>query len=129
MVVQMVQNNLDYLCAKCGQEIVEKAEKKKEMKNLIQKSLGILQEDGVYAFVVYLDSEGAFKNGKVANRILSKIFELFTGDNTKLIEGIYERENVYKQIQKLSENIDNLFLAKDLIERTLIYARYHSKAL
>jgi len=124
----MVQNNIDYICAKYGQEIVKKVEKKKEMKNLIQKSLGILQEDGVYAFVVYSDSEGAFKNG-MANKILSKTFELLKDNNINLVEGNYERNEVYEQIRKLSENIDDLFFAKDLIERTLIYARYHAKAL
>jgi hypothetical protein len=125
----MAQNNLDYLCAKYGHKIVKKAEKKKEMKNLIQKSLGILQEDGVYAFVVYLDSEGAFKGEKVAEKILSETFNLLKEDGIKLVKGNYGEEELYKQIQKLSENIDNLFLAKDLIERTLIYARYHAKAL
>ncbi len=31
--------------------------------------------------------------------------------------------------EKLSEKLDELLFAKELLERTLVYARYHAKAM
>ncbi|MEN4006630.1 MAG: hypothetical protein PQ964_04670 [Methanobacteriaceae archaeon] len=39
-----------------------------------------------------------------------------------------DANNVREKIHRITKNIDEMFFAKDLIERTLIYARYH-KAL
>ena len=38
--------NLDYICAKIGQNLIVKADE-----NIFRKALGILQEDGVYMFL------------------------------------------------------------------------------
>lgn len=134
-------DNLDYICAKYGQEIPvpkEELEHKDRVKstneNMVTKALGVLQEDGVYAFVVYLASEGAFKKGgddneRVANSILSTVFEELLKNSLGLVKGSYEPKNVYEQFQSLGGNLDNLLFTKELIERTLTYARYHAQAL
>ena len=134
--------NLDFLCAKHGQDIIRSIEqevvdqkiKKNDIENMLQKSLGILQEDGIYAFTVYLDSEGAFKDKidgkeKVVKAILKNAWNLLSSTDIALVKGVCEKENVYPELQRLSEDLNKLFLAKDLIERCLIYARYHTKAL
>lgn len=118
MVVQMVQNNLDYLCAKYGQDIP----KSKEDENIIQKSLGVLQEDGLFAFILFLES----KNNDVNKRIKNKTAQLL--HEVGLINDANDT-NMREKILEITKNIDDMFLAKDLIERTLIYARYHAKAL
>jgi len=131
--------NIDVKCAKVGREIVEEstqyAAKTSDIKNSIQKLLGILQEDGIYAFTVYLDSEDGFNNRKIENVVLKRSLGLLQGYSE--IEFINKRngdlknENqVYAKLEDfLSEDIDKIFFAKDMIEKTLIYARYHAKAL
>jgi len=134
--------NLDFLCARYGQEIVKSIEsmerevRKSDIENMLQKSLGILQEDGIYAFTVYLDSEGAFKDGrdgrdkeKVVKGILKNVWSLLSDTSVALVNGECMRDVVYTELQRLSEDLDKLFLAKDLIEKCMVYARYHAKAL
>ena len=134
--------NLDFLCARYGQEIVKSIEsmerevRKSDIENMLQKSLGILQEDGIYAFTVYLDSEGAFKDDadgrdkeKVVKGILKNVWSLLSDTGIALVNGECMRDVVYTGLQRLSEDLDKLFLAKDLIEKCMVYARYHAKAL
>jgi len=131
--------NLDFLCANYGQSVVKSTEdivqQKNEIENMLQKSLGILHEDGLYAFTVYLDSEGAFKDNvqgkeKVVKEILKNVWNLLMDSNVALVKGDCKRDVVYPELQKLlSEDLNELFLAKDLIEKCLIYARYHARAL
>ncbi|MEN4019486.1 MAG: hypothetical protein PQ967_02265 [Methanobacterium sp.] len=56
-------------------------------------------------------------------QILEKTAELL--NEAELTE---DANNVREKIHRITKNIDEMFFAKDLIERTLIYARYH-KAL
>lgn len=114
----MIQNNLDYICAKYGQNIPEC----KNDETVIQKSLGILQEDGLFAFVLYLES----KNDNINHCIKKETVKLL--NETGLIQDATE-ENVRSKILEITKNIDDMFLAKDLIEKTLVYARYHAKTL
>ena len=56
----MSTQNLDQLCAKYGWNIADKVHQAigKNAENHITKSLGVLQEDGVYAFFLYQASRG-----------------------------------------------------------------------
>jgi len=117
----MVENNLDYLCAKYSQEIP----KKSKDETLIQKSLGVLQEDGLFAFVVFLESKKD-KNKEASVSILEKTAKLL--NEVGIVKDANSR-NMREKILKITKDIDIMFLAKDLIERALIYARYHAKAL
>ena len=48
------ESNLDKLCFEYGTQMYVEGNEKNE--NVIQKSLGVLQEDGVFAFYLYLKS-------------------------------------------------------------------------
>ena len=123
----MVQTNFDYLCAKYGQEILE-YERDKNSKNdetVIQKSLGVLQEDGLFAFILFLKALKD-KSELIRSSILKKTAELL--NETKLTENADEK-NIQEKILEITENMDDMFLAKDLIEKTLVYARYRAKAI
>lgn len=115
----MAENNLDYLCAKHGQDI-------KGEETLIQKALGVLQEDGLFAFVVFMESKKESKDKERTDRILEKTAELL--NEVGLTNGAKE-ENIRGKMLEITKDIDSMFLAKNLIERALIYARYHAKAL
>ncbi len=44
--------NLDYLCAKTGQEIGGETDR-----SILQKALGVLHEDGIYAMFLWLEEK------------------------------------------------------------------------
>lgn len=138
--------NLDRLCAQYGWEICDEVSKaltpkdkpngkpdKAKTENLVTKSLGVLQEDGVYAFFLYQASRGAReKDGAAALR--AQAHALFRavaikpfGDVMDSLEAV--RGNKEKNIKGLADDLDSLLLAKRLLEQALIYARYHAKAL
>ncbi len=133
----MSENNLDKLCARYGYRIAADVYGviKKAAENHITKSLGVLQEDGVYAFALYQvsrgkrEKEGAEKLKELAEGLLREVpVPPFNGKPAPdLLEGV--RGNPQKELRGLAEDLDSLLLAKRLLEQTLIYARYHAKAL
>ena len=116
-----MEKNLDLECAKYGNKIV----KSDKDETLITKSLGVLQEDGVYAFFLYLASRGD-KEKELAKRISQETFSLLKEKIGKIKE---EGEPLPAIREKLAPDLDSLLLAKQLLERTLVYARYHAKAI
>jgi hypothetical protein len=117
--------NIDMICAKYGSQIGKKEDLSE---TLINKSLGILQEEGIYAFFLFLASRGKGEK-KQADCIQDKTIDLLQGFFQNIMGDSATRENILQIIRdKLVEDLNDLFLAKDLIERTLVYARYHLKA-
>jgi len=115
--------NLDALINKIGYEIVEEIRKKgndkTKYKNEIEKALGVLSSDGVYACYVYVKSKG------VGDVFLEKI---------KPVAGEYcsvslQDDNWQKFFENLSEDINSLLFFREILEKILIYARYHAKAV
>jgi len=133
----MSGENLDGLCARYGYQIARDVSDaiKKAAENHITKSLGVLQEDGVYAFALYQvsrgkrEKEGAEKLKGLAQGLLHEVGVRPFDSNPPpdLLEGV--RGNPQKVSSGLGEDLDSLLMAKRLLEQTLIYARYHSKAL
>jgi len=115
--------NLDYLCIKTGQEI----EKNVTDKNILQKSLGILQEDGIYAMFLWLE-----KKAKNAN-IRVKFVELFKeGPLQTYFEEYFKPKtddfsSFCHVLKEVTKDIDKLLFMKKIIERTLTYAYYHAR--
>jgi len=113
-----MENDLDHLCSKYGLGIAQTSDDEK----LIQKALGILQEDGVFAYAIYLDSEKGDTSKDISDKTIGLINEVEILDE--------ESENdLKKTIHEITQNLDDLLLTKDLIERMLIYSRYHAKSL
>jgi hypothetical protein len=133
---------LDSLCAEYGNKIIDKIKNKikinekikssdkNKVESLITKALGILQENGVYAFALYLKTKSGNKGVEeiTASEILQNLCELLESDRVKLLEGDCG-EFLSLIRQRLANNLDKLLLVKELLERTLVYARYHVKAL
>ena len=119
-------NNLDKECFSYSIRIVEDTlknakDQKKKAKNLfilLNKSLGVLQEDGVFAFYVYLKSE----KDEDKNEIEKQKIELLKDTIDRQVDSTLEK------IKSLANDINTLLLAKSLIEKTLIYARYQAKS-
>jgi len=140
------QKNLDQLCAQFGydmaKEVNEAFEKATDAENLITKSLGVLQENGVYAFFLYLASQikekkddREEKKSKAARALANQAASLLKHEWLNLIQ-VDDGEDGYKKAMEeirgkdgLASKLDQLLLAKRLLEQALIYARYHAKAL
>jgi len=118
--------NLDLEAAKRAQKIIaETKNKSNEAENLITKALGILQENGVYACMLYLYS--------LSNDAKS-ISESIRRNFLKAIELLEEKpvsQNKEEVLKFFTNSIcsdpDTLFLTKQLWEQILIYARYGAK--
>jgi hypothetical protein len=138
------QKNLDQLCARFGYNIAKEVNEAFERKatdteNFITKSLGVLQEDGVYAFFLYLASQikgDKQDNRAKAARALANQAAKFLKDEWLNLIQVDDGEGVYKEAMEkirckdgLASRLDDLLLAKRLLEQALIYARYHAKAL
>lgn len=117
--------NLDYLCTKTGQEIGETGDKA-----ILQKALGVLREDGVYAMFLWLEKED--------NEIRKKMNNLLNNQNNHeikkyLLQNSKRFPDDFKGFcETLSEvakdkDIDRLFFLKKILERSLTYALYHAK--
>ena len=85
-------------------------------KNEIEKALGVLANDGVYAFYVFCEYK----------KIYIAINESLEQIEKYLPKGInFSREALEDSHLKL----ENLLYLKDILEKTLIYTRYHLKAM
>lgn len=115
--------NLDYICAKIGQNLVENEKDKKE--NTLRKALGILQEDGVYAMFLWLENKD--------NEIRTKLNNLLNENEitSKLLSDSKSFPDDFKgfceKLQEVAKDIDKLLFLKKILERTLTYALYHAK--
>ena len=124
----MNMQNTDMICAKYGSQIAVELNKSEE--SLVNKSLGVLQEDGVYAFFLFLAAQSKGNNSTPAYCIHTNIFDLLKDFFPSIKKHLaVQEEDILGIIRKnLAEDLDDLLLSKDIIERTMVYARYHLKA-
>jgi hypothetical protein len=126
--------NLDALCATTAREVVRLSEnfpkeKGKELQNRITDSLGVLQEDGIYAFYLYLKRQ-KWNDLKLSDTVWPVCAELLRRDEIgKMLPAANPKESDEDLLINMTENLDHLLMAKDLLQRTLIYARYGLRAL
>ena len=121
--------NLDIEAIKTVQKIINKTSKisPNEVENLITKTLGVLQENGVYACILYLYSRTSGFEKEVSAITRNELLKMteFLG---KEHEGDEKAEYVLKFLtDNICNDLDTLFLTKQLWEQTLIYARYSAK--
>ncbi len=118
-------HNLDQLAAQTAQQIVNDAgsDKAKELDILATKTLGVLQENGVYAAALFLESRTRKTEQELAKKIRLSLYSL-PGQvlSGKQIASLKDIAN------NLAGDLDALLLVKQLWEQTLIYVRYGAKA-
>ncbi len=127
--------NLDRIAAQYAQKIVNEDVKVKDLENQVTKSLGVLQEQGIYALMLLLFSQ----DSKETKAIYEHLIELLKNIGLKNIEeeawpqknekNQYNFQRVLKfYSDNILKDIERLFLVRDIYEQTLIYARYGAKA-
>ncbi|MHB8120138.1 MAG: hypothetical protein ACYDHX_15700 [Methanothrix sp.] len=114
--------NLDLRCAELGRKLstIEKVDEK-----LLQDSLSVLEEQGLYAFFLYLKAHGK----EPGRNVMAKCYQ-FLHDNpvTSQKFQVSVGSDVFDFVFELSKSIDDLIFARELLIKALVYARYHSKA-
>lgn len=92
-------------------------------KNNLQKLLGVLESDGVYAMWVYAMDK--FKKTTEEKEKIKKIIK----DINKFVKVSATNDDIDQQyFQQLAQDLEKLLFMKDLLERVFIYALYHAKA-
>lgn len=121
--------NLDRLAAKHAQAVIAntKDSKSSDVENTVTKALGVLQEDGVYACFLYLLAKEKEPGQKVIEQMLALLEALGFGWNKPVKEN--SPDVILKHITDyVTQDLEQLLLAKETLEQMLIYARYGAKA-
>lgn len=118
----MTVQNLDAACAKLGAKLASSANK--DIENSITKSLGVLEEQGVYALFLYLHAREK-QWGQTTSNELASFLRKNPGQQNALLGSNHD---LFEALQQLAGDLDKLLFARDLLHRTLVYARYHAKA-
>lgn len=117
--------NLDQLAAQYAQKIV--ADCGDGLENLITKTLGVLQEQGVYACMLFLFSRTGNEQ-KLAKKVRSHLYDLLKLLPVFADQEVPDNNELKFFANKVCTDLDTLLLTKELYEQTLIYARYGAKA-
>lgn len=108
------------------------------VERLVTNALGVLQEEGVYALIIYLCSNRV--ESSIASVLLTNLVNVL--NELKIPSIAYSRplsSNIVKRIEdqekilehfssKVASDLDSLLLVKGLYEQILIYSRYGAKA-
>lgn len=125
--------NLDKLAAERAQKIVSRAKQSitsaKTLEHLSTKALGVLQEQGVYAMMIFLFSRSGDEK-KIAPLVCTELHEAIKqlpGFNSIKIEDKPEQA-LKLYTEHVLNDLNTLLLVRDLYEQMLIYVRYGTKA-
>ena len=106
-------------CAERAEKLNEDANSERE--NLLTDSLGVLEEQGLYAFFLFLKTakKGNAKqvSEECAKFLVAQGFLANNGSNKP-----------FDHLKLLAEKLDDLLFARELLMQALVYARYHAKA-
>ncbi|MEA3359127.1 MAG: hypothetical protein U9R17_06960 [Thermodesulfobacteriota bacterium] len=120
--------NLEPICARYGHCMINKVESLQDQENTITKALGVLSENGLYAMCIFLLSCHKKDYG---NQVLTEHLRgLWQEDGIEIIPRELESDpgRILHAVQKVSEELPKLILARKVTEQALIFARYHAKA-
>lgn len=131
--------NLDKIAGEMAQKIiacakdVDVSKPVESVERLTTKTLGVLQEQGVYAMMLFLFSRSSDEQ-KVAPCIRARLFEAikkipkFKNDRNVPKKNSAAKDALQFYINNILNDLDTLLLVRDLYEQTLIYTRYAAKA-
>ena len=152
----MTNKNLDKLAGEvalqiCDPAVVDAVVDIGTLENLATKALGVLQEQGVYAMMVFLLSRGGnkpFTDPKISNKnkaaicCIDSLNDSLKKDPLRLLplnpNGVISlksgnnngvKKAILEMYLKISESLESLLMVKEFYEQTLIYVRHISKGL
>ena len=110
--------NLDMICAETGASMYDN----EKTENAINKSLGILSADGLYALMLFLSGKKEKEFKKISEQLMKLCQHQITQAKYSKIN------NAVKLAMEISHNLHDLIFAKELCEQALVYGRYSAKA-
>lgn len=129
--------NLDMLAAQKAQSIITNTmnHDKNAVENIVTKALGVVQEQGVYAGMLYLLSRGD-KEKSIADEVNKQLVALLRAEGLQrfaLVDGLNANPTSQQLLDHFAtcvcaKSVQILLLVKNLFEQTLMYARYSAKA-
>lgn len=127
------KDNLDFQAAKFSQQIIDETIKdnlidSSSVENLVTKTLGVLQENGVYACFLYLQSRSSDKDKQISNSVMKNLFEMTELIGIKPPVDSSSTDKLSFVLKDICKDLDTLFFTKQLWEQILLYARYGAKA-
>lgn len=124
--------NLDLIAAQTAQAIISSTRTKKydvnNVENLVTKALGVLQENGVYASMLYLYSRTNVTERPIAEECRSKLLSVMPELGFPELTNRNASTALKFLTDRVCNDLDRLLLVKQLWEQTLIYTRYGAKA-
>jgi hypothetical protein len=134
--------NIDLETVRMAQEIIKQTSEeiipvknghrkpsKNEVENLVTKSLGVLQENGVYACMLYLYSRTSTADKAVGEKTCKQLLKLTENIGKKPpSDSAINEEVLLFFTNNICNDLDTLLFVKQLWEQTLTYARYGAKA-
>ncbi len=128
--------NLDWLAAKYAQHLVKSAEGAEaatvdQLETAVTKALGVLQEDGVYACVLYLLAKEGDMGERVVDTMLALLADLgfpcdaCTKDRQRHIDPGAALSHIHENV---TADLKRLMLVREVLEQMLVYVRYGAKA-
>jgi hypothetical protein len=140
----MTKPTLDQIAAQCAQAIVKDLLQQERLDVFVTKALGVLQEQGVYACMLFLYSRTE-KNEKAKAAVvrdhllgiletLKKNYKVsWVSKECEHIPQSAKNDSTFADVLNfyadcVASDLDTLLLVRDLYEQTLIYARYGAKA-
>lgn len=110
--------NLEIRCAEVGKEL---AEIEGMQEKAINDALTVLEEQGPYAMFLYVKARHKNQAGEFCERILKFLKEVFGNKIEKQVDAL-------EAIKELSESLDDLLFAREILRTALGYARFHRNA-
>lgn len=120
--------NLDAICARYGSRIVTnegQAYDKTNMETMCRNSMGVLQEEGIYAFFIFLKSKG----NDECKIIWKHILDLFRDNLGFSVDGCLFDPPVERNLIIELECLTKVMLMLKLIKRTMTYALYGVRSI
>lgn len=132
LTLEQAKGNLDLFCASQGQNLTDeiiaafvKAKKDKpadRAENLITRTLGVLQAQGIYATFLLLASRKGDEETAFSKCLVALIKDAVKQDlSTDPLITLANKGSIL-------EDLPTLLLVKRTMEQALTYARYHAKA-
>lgn len=128
--------NLDYFAASHAQAIVRRSAQggasAEEVDSLVTKALGVLQEHGIYASILFLLSRSRERDRLIAKVVKEEMLSLLSA--LPFAWGRPTSESNDSVLEYISTTVtgdarlERVLLAKETLEQLLIYARYGAKA-
>ncbi|RKY02910.1 hypothetical protein DRP77_07180 [Candidatus Poribacteria bacterium] len=112
-------HNLDLKCVELGGQL---ADVKDVSERVLSNALSVLEEQGLYAFFLYLHARERAVGKEISKRCAEFLRKIFPHKSSA------QNEDALVIVRSLAEDLDDLLFARDLIRQAVIYGLYHVKA-